>query len=398
MTRGAPSLVLLGTASGLSVFGMAIIIPTIPSIAEAFSADYSRVQFVISAYLFGLAIAQPVSGFLCDRFGRRKIMLSGFLLFILACIFCAFAPTLELLIAGRFLQAVGVSVGTVAARAILRDTRTGEEMAQAMSWIAAAMGIAPIIAPLFGGYFDAFFGFRSIFVLTASIGVIVFVGMLLRLDETLSGEHEPPQLKKWLQSYGVLLRSPQFVGYTLIYGFVQGTFFCFLAIGAPFFEAQFAIDPKTFGAIWGGMSITYVIGATLAARATPRLGSDGVMRLSMVLILAGGLLLMLIVFAVPLTPARVLIPLGLIMAVAGAATPGAMAGAVRFHPQIAGTASGLSSAIGLVLGGAFTIVSGSLYTGRFSPVATIMFLSCCAAGFSWMLAARPLRAPQRTAR
>jgi nitrate/nitrite transporter NarK len=128
------------------------------------------------------------------------------------------------------------------------------------------------------------------------------------------------------------------------------------------------------------------------ARALPRLGTDGVMRLSMVVLIAAGVLLLLIVYQWSLTPARLLFPLGIMMVVAGSATPGSMAGAVRYHPDIAGTASGLSSSIGLVLGGSFTVIAGTLYEGAIDPVAIMMFVCCCAAALSWLLASRPLPA------
>jgi DHA1 family bicyclomycin/chloramphenicol resistance-like MFS transporter len=383
-----PSIALLGIASGLSVFGMTIAIPAISGIATHFDAEFGAVQFVISAYLFGLAVAQPVSGVLCDRFGRRRVMLIGFALFIAASLACTVAPSLPLLIVARFVQAAGVSVGTVATRAILRDTRSGEEMTQAMSWIAVAMGIAPIAGPIFGGLIESLAGYQWIFALTALLGAAIYAGMFLRLDETLPDDLAQPAPGTMLSGYLALLRSPQFVGYTLIYGFVQGTFFGFLAVGAPFFETAFLIDAKTFGIIWGLMAITYVIGAAISARALPRLGADRVMSLSMALLLVGGVLMLVAVHQAPLTPFRLLFPLGVMMAVSGAATPGAMAGAVRYHPEIAGTASGFSSAIGLVVGGSFTIIAGNLYDGVFNPVANMMFVCCCGAALSWLLAGR----------
>ena len=386
MTRRVPGILLLGVASGLSVFGMTIVIPSMSSIAGRYNAEFASVQFVVSAYLFGLAVAQPVSGFLCDRFGRRKIMLAGFSLFVVASLLCAFSPNLELLILSRFLQAVGVSVGTVTTRAILRDTRTGEEMTQAMSWIAAAMGVAPIVAPVFGGLIDSAVGYEWIFLVSAAIGVAVYLGMFWRLEETLSLHHATTRWKDTLLGYGTLLRSRKFAGYTLIYGFVQGTFFSFLAVGSDYFSTRFGIDAKSFGIMWGLMAITYVIGASAAARILPRIGSKALMNWSMLLLVAGGIAMLLITREAHVTPARILVPLGLMMMVAGSVTPGSMAGAVRYHPEYAGTASGLSSAIGLLLSGAFTVISGSLYVGNFEPIALLMFVSCAATALSWALA------------
>jgi DHA1 family bicyclomycin/chloramphenicol resistance-like MFS transporter len=381
---------LLGIASSLSVFGMTIILPAISSIGERFGEPFSSVQFVVSAYLFGLAFAQPVSGFLCDRIGRRRVMLAGFAVFIVASLLCIVAPSLNLLIMGRFMQAVGASVGTVATRAILRDTRSGEQMAEAMSYVAIAMGIAPIIGPIFGGLLDSYFGYQSMFIVTALMGVAVLVGMFVNLEETLPRDIVAPRVNEWLGNYWLLLRSPQFVGFTLIYGFVQGAFFCFLAVGAPYFEARFGMDSKTYGFVWGLMALTYVFGATVAAKLTSRVGTAGIMRASIALVMIGGILVLFSTWHEPGAPIHILLPLGLLMFAAGPATPGSMAGAVRYHPEIAGTASGLSSAIGLVLSGSFTVLSGSLYDGRFFPIAGLIFVSCMLAGLSWLLASRPL--------
>jgi len=88
---------------------------------------------------------------------------------------------------------------------------------------------------------------------------------------------------------------------------------------------------------------------------------------------------------------HVLLPMALLMIFAGSATPNAMAGAVRFHPEMAGTASGLSSAIGLVVGGSSTIISGSVYSGSFRPIGILIFSATVASMLSWLLASRPLR-------
>ena len=384
----APSIWLLGLSSGLSVFGMAIIVPSMQSIATGFDAEFSTAQFAVSAYLFGLAVAQPVSGVLADRFGRRPVMLTGFALFTLASLLCALAPSLSLLIGARFLQAISVSVGTVTTRAILRDTHDGERMAEAMSYIAAAMGLAPVVAPIAGGLLDANFGYRAIFLVTAVMGAVVFVAMARHLEETLPPGQKPRGARELLDSYRVLVRSPQFVGYTLIYGFMQGAFFSFLAIGASYFLSQFGIDAGSFGMIWGLLALAYVLGATLGARLTPRVGARNVMRASVWLLSLSGIAMLGVAQLDTLSPVAVLAPLGAMMMIAGSGTPGAMSGAVQHHPTMAGTASGFSSAIALVIGGSFTIISGALYDGTLQPIAALIFVACAAAAASWLLARR----------
>lgn len=387
-SKRAPSLWILSVASGLSPFGMAIVVPALAGIADRFDASFAEVQFVISAYLFGLAVAQPVFGYLCDRFGRRAIMLIGFSAFIGTSLLCAVAPTLELLIAARFLQAVGVSVGTVASRAILRDTYDRNRMAEAMSYIAAAMGLAPITAPILGGLLQASFGYAAIFVATCIIGVFVLISMLKNLRETLPPDQERPQIKEWFRNYAILLRSSSFVGNTLVFGFVQGSFFSFMAIGALLFAEVFSIQAGTFGVLWGLMALNYVLGATLGAKLTPILGTKTVLHWSIALGVAAGASAWLAASMGDLTVTKVLAPLGFLMLLAGATTPGAMAGAVADHPTRAGTASGLSSAIGLVVGGSFSVLAGHLYSGDYQVIAFLMFVATLGTGLSWMLAIR----------
>ncbi len=386
MSTSRPPLLLLGIASGLSPFGMAVIVPAMNSIAATYGASLASVQFVISAYLFGLATAQPVMGHLCDRFGRRRVMVSGFSLFVLASGACAFTPTLELLIAARFVQAVGTSAGTVASRAILRDTCHGDEMATAMSYIAAAMGAAPVVAPIMGGFLDAYVATESIYLGTAVIGAGVLAAVIYRLPETLPADAPRPDAAGLARNYSILFRSRPFLGNTFLYGFIQGSFFCFLAVGAAYFLDAYAMDSQTFGVVWGVMAVAYVIGATLGARLTGRIGSATLLRASVLLsILTAG---SLVVFsaAEPMPIAGIIGPMFILMVLSGTTTPGAMAGAIRPHPDMAGTASGLSSATGLVLSGSFTVVAGIVYAGAFRPVALLITTATLLAAAGWYLA------------
>ena len=146
--RSNPLFYLLGAISSLSPFGVVVIVPIIPLIGLAFDQGTENLQYLASAYLLGLALGQPCAGILSDKFGRRPLLLAGFLIFILSSIGLAFSPNFSLMIILRFIQAVGASVGSVIARAIARDLFEQEEAIQAFSFMSAAMGIAPIIAPV----------------------------------------------------------------------------------------------------------------------------------------------------------------------------------------------------------------------------------------------------------
>ena len=378
-----PSLWLLGIASGLSPFGVTIVVPVLAIIRTDFDVDYSTAQFVISAYLLGLAFAQPFNGFLCDRLGRRPVMLVGFALFVVASTAAIFTTSMGALIALRFLQAVGVSVGTVASRAMVRDTRNASESAEAISYIAAIMGFAPILAPIIGGWLAVWGGYPAVSAFTAVFGAIIWVLMYFKISETIDQSLAVPQWSAWLRNYRILLTTPAFMAYSLIFGFIQGSFFAFLAVGAVVFDQDFGIDEQGFGLIWGLIALTYVAGAIFSAKMTRRLSGKRVMSAAIVIALLAGWGLELATRLYGLNVITLMVPMAFIMAATGSIIPGSLAGAVNTHPTIAGTSSGLSSALGTVLGGLFTVIAGYLYRGDFAPVGTLIAIATTLTAMAW---------------
>ena len=146
-----PSTALLSAVCAAGPLAMSICVPGLPVIADDLASTLAVVQFVISAFLIGIGFAQPIHGPLTDRFGRRPVLLASFVLFIVASLACALARSVEALILGRFVQAIGVSAGTVVARAMVRDTYDPRDSAKVMTYITAATAVAPAVAPAVGG-------------------------------------------------------------------------------------------------------------------------------------------------------------------------------------------------------------------------------------------------------
>lgn len=372
---GGPSLTLLAAASALSPFGMAVVLPTLDAIAGGFDVGYAEAQFVISAYLFGLGVMQPFSGLLCDRLGRRPVMLGGVLVFGIASAGCALTADLWTLVVLRFVQALGISVGTVTSRAIIRDTHDLLESTRALGRLAAAMGVAPVVAPILGGALVGQFGIRSVFAVTALMAAAVLAWLWRDLPETGARAHAGEAGEAVLAGYGELLRSRTFVGNTLLFGFIQGAFFAFLAVGSPVFERALGLDQQVFGLVWGVMGVAYVSSASAAGRLIDRLGHEGLLKLGALLTLASGWGIFLLNAFAGTTLVTLVLPLLVLMIASGFVTPLAMAGAVGGRPALAGRAAGLSGAVGLMLSGAFSILSGFVFTGSFVPSAFLMALA-----------------------
>ena len=364
---------------------MIVVVPTLAAVADRYGVGQGRAQFLIAAYLFGLGVGQPVVGALSDRYGRRPVILAGFGLFTVASVACALATGFTALLLCRLLQALGVSVGTVGSRAIVRDTHDALGTVRALGFIGAAMGIAPVLGPLIGGALSTWAGPQSVFFVSAGLGLLVTVAMALRLAETRQVTGLLQERQHWLTSYRELLGSRVFVGYTMMYAFLQGCFFAFLAVAAVVFADHLGVNEAPFGAIWGAMGLTYVAGAWLGARLTTQLGSRRLLLVSTSMILGAGAGLLTGTLIGGVTMSGLLVPLTLLMFAAGVQTPLSVAGAVNHRQDIAGTAAGLSSSLALVLSGSFSIAAGYLYAGDFLPVAALIAASAAMVGVTYRM-------------
>ena len=387
MRAKKPSNLLLGVASGISPFGMAIAIPTIESFAQLYQAPYSTVQFIISAYLLGLAISMPLVGFLSDKIGRRPVLISGLILFVIASIFCSTTDSLNSLIFWRVIQGMGASVCSVMARAMIRDVSNASETARSLSRVTAIMGISPMIAPVIGGIGYQIFGNpNGIFIITAAIGILVLTAILLLLPETRNAALvESASKEPWSDKYKYLLGSKVFVGSSLIYAFTTGAFFAILTVASTVFYNDLGIDSAGFGFIWSCLTILYTVSAFMAGTSSSKYGLMKVLLVGVLLNVIAGLLFYSLVKVFDVTLISVIVPLVVMFFAHGYIVPMSLAQAVSARPEIAGSSSGLSSALGLVIGGMFSVLSGLVFDGRLLPIALIVSASTILCGLSYCL-------------
>jgi DHA1 family bicyclomycin/chloramphenicol resistance-like MFS transporter len=361
---------------------MASVVPALPAIADALHADFGAVQFVLTAYLVALGLAQPVQGLLCDRIGRRPVMLAGFATFAAGSIAAALAPGLPWLVAGRFVQALGASVGTVVARAMVRDTHEAEKAAVALSFITAIMGLSPILSPLAGGLLVAQQGWRAIFWMHCAMSLAVLAWMFVAMPET---RPEPFQARTGagiLHDGARLLSDRGFLGFTLLYGCANGIIYAFLTVGAAFFAHAYGIGPAHFGTLWAMLAAAFACGAWSAGRGARRFGSSRMMRGGVVLTALGAAIFTSAALLPEPPLAAYLSALAMIIAGNGVMSPLALAGAVSAHPAASGLASGLSSSLAMMMTVAFAIATGTLYRGTAGTIATLMVLGAAGVVFA----------------
>jgi DHA1 family bicyclomycin/chloramphenicol resistance-like MFS transporter len=360
----------------LSPFAMSFPVPAFPAMAEVFDKPVAEIQLLISAFLIGLGVAQPVHGVLADRYGRRPVLLVGFVIFILASIASVLTTSWTALVACRFLQAVGVSAGTVTSRAIVNDAQPREEAAITLSYISIAMGVGPIIAPVLGGLLSETLGWRSIFIGCSLAGIVVLALAFGGLPETRPrNKANDKTFGSVVSDYRTLLSSPQFLGYTMMFGFGQGIFFAFLPFGPDYFENVLGESTSVFVICWIALSLAFMAGSLGGTRLVRRLGMDKtVLGASLWLIFACGLIALVYrIFGDHVL--SLTIPMMVAMLATGIICPLALTGSISSNPKMAGAASGLSSSLGLIIGGGFAVVSGLIYDGTLKPYIALAALS-----------------------
>ncbi len=159
-------------------------LPSLPAIAIRLNASVATAQLTLSVFLVGFAVAQIVYGPFSDRFGRKPVLVTALSLFAVATLACALATSLEMLIAARFLQALGAAGPVVLSRSIVRDLYEGRRASTEMSRMATIMGLMPAVAPTFGGLIDALFGWRAVFLAVFLLGAVILVAVIFKLPET----------------------------------------------------------------------------------------------------------------------------------------------------------------------------------------------------------------------
>lgn len=358
---------LMAVMCSLSPFAMSFPVPAFPDLSAQFGKSVADIQFLISVFLIGLGLAQPIHGMLADRFGRRPVLLIGFGIFIASSLAICFITSWEALVGLRFLQAVGVSAGTVTSRAIVNDVQTRDEAAVTLSYISIAMGLGPIMAPVMGGVLTETVGWHSIFAVCAGVGFVVWIMALQKIPESRPQSTGSKPVSVILTDYWTLLTSKAFLGYTFMFGFGQGIFFAFLPFAPDYFENVLGKATAVFVISWIGLSLAFMTGSFLGTRLVRRLGMEKTIRMASIWLLVAAMVLALTYRSLGDGVISATVPLMLMMLATGLICPLALTGSISFDPKLAGTASGLSSSLGLIIGGSFAVVSGKVYDGGLWP-------------------------------
>ncbi|HET6519010.1 MAG TPA: multidrug effflux MFS transporter, partial [Geminicoccaceae bacterium] len=369
-----PSMLFLGLLVAVTALGplsMQIFVPSLPAIQQGFAVTAGTAQLVLSLSLAAIAVATLGYGPLADRHGRRPVMIVGIVLFLIGSVVCTVAPSIEVLILGRILQAAGGAAGMVLGRAMVRDLYDRDESARVIAYLTMAMVVAPMMAPAIGGVLNDLIGWRANFAFVAAVGLAVAALVLVRLPETRPGSRGDTAFAM-LRGFVCLLRTPTFCGYAFQAAFSIATFMTFIA-GSPYVMVRVFERPATEYGLWFiTISASFMVGNFVAARNTRRVGLDRMIVLGSLVALLGTLAGVGLVAAGIWSPAALFLPAMVFAFANGFAIPNAQAGAVSVDPSIAGAASGLSGFLQMAISAVAAQVIGALQDGTPYPLALQM--------------------------
>ena len=374
-TGPRPALLTLVMIAAVSPLAINLFVPSIPDIATDLGAPYATVQLGLSLYLVMTALLQLVCGPLSDIYGRRPVIYSGLVLFLIGTAMCIFATSVSVFLAGRIIQSASAA-GMVLSRAIVRDVYPREKAASAMGYMVMGMAIAPMIGPAIGGLIAQLTDWRMTFVALGLFGAAAIVFGLVNLPET--NRYRGAPLRDQVASYKALTRLPLFWLYACVAGLSSAAFFGFLGGGPAVSTIYLGMTPFTYGLYFAFSALGYSVGNFLTGRFSERRGLERMMLDGVFITLCGPLLTIALFASGIIHPAAFFIPLILVGFGNGLTLPNAIAAAVSLKPEAAGAASGLVGATQIGVGAIASIIAAIIVGDDGLPIPLCIFLSICA--------------------
>ncbi len=318
-----------------------IFMPSIPGLVSDLATTSGMAQLTLTLYLAGTAVSQLIYGPLSDRFGRRPVLLIGIVIYIAASVLCAFATTIEMLIASRLLQSFGGAAGMVLTRAIIRDMHDEKSAASVLGYVTMAWAVAPMIAPALGGYLDQLAGWRASFWALAFFGIIALTLAATCLPETNQTRGHTPDQSRFA-GYKRLLRNQKFLWLVATLSFTSGVFFAFLG-GAPFIMINVLNQsPLDYGLWFSAVAIGYMIGNFISGKFSRTTDTGKMIATGITVATIATLIPFFAALSGNLSPALLFIPMGFIALGNGITLPNATSATLSADPKAIGSAAGLS--------------------------------------------------------
>lgn len=367
------SLVLvLGSLTALGPFSIDMYLPGFTGIAKDLNTSVSNVSLTLSSYFIGISVGQLLYGPLLDRFGRKKPLYIGLLVYILASLACYFVTSIDYFIVLRFIQAVGSCGASVAAITMVRDLFPVKEIPKVFAKLMLVLGLSPMLAPTIGGYITEDLGWHMVFLILTFMGIAVLLAskFLLKsnyIPETSISLKPAPIINNFI----TVLKEPQFYTYAFTGGVAFSGLFTYVASSPVIFMDIYKVDGKVYGWIFAFLSISFIGTSQLNSYLLKNYSSEQLINIGLKLQFLVSIVFALGIYFDWFGLYGVIIMLFLFLGCLGFCNPNTTALSLAPFEKNAGSASSLMGAVQMGLGALASVAVGIYVTDSILPVAMI---------------------------
>ncbi|QCX54287.1 Bcr/CflA family multidrug efflux MFS transporter [Elizabethkingia sp. JS20170427COW] len=337
-TSSAVIIAILGALMAMTSLSVDIYLPAMPAMQKALQGN---VELTVTGFLIGFSIAQIFWGPISDKFGRKKPLFIGLLLFIIGSVGCALSQTMTEIIFWRIIQALGACTGPMISRAMVRDMYGKTKAAEMLSTLMVVMAIAPIAGPLLGGELLVVSSWHSIFWLLAIIGILLLISIRI-LPETLPEERKiRGSLQLAFAKYKLLFKNRPFMVYTLCVTFYYVGIYAFLTGSPLVYIEYFGVKPDHYGYFFGVNVIGLMGVSSLNRRLVRRFSLDVLLKVSTVVSMLASLVLLILAKLEVGGILGVMIPIFIVFSTNGIIAACTNAAALDKVPKMAGSGAAL---------------------------------------------------------
>lgn len=366
-------ILLLGLLSAIGPFSIDMYLPGFPTIAADLQTTVDRVSYSLSSFFVGICVGQMICGPLLDRFGRKRPLYVGLVLYIIASLGCAVSGTIESLIGFRFLQALGGCVGMVAPRAIVRDLFPVTESAKVFSLLILVIGVSPIIAPTAGSFFVTAFGWHSVFIVLAIVTALLLTAVIFLLPE--SKAPDPGfslRPKPIVNSFLYVMKDPQFYTYALTGAVSAAGLFAYLS-GSPFVFMQFfGVSEQQYSFIFALIALGLITSSQLNTLLLKKYSSEQIIQATLSVQVMVGLCLAVGTVTGFMGLYSTVFLIFLFLSCQGFSFPNSSALSMAPFSKEAGSASALMGALQMGIGAVASAMVGFFANNTALPMAGVM--------------------------
>ena len=369
-------ILILGSLTALGPFSIDMYLPGFSGIAKDLHTTVAKVSMTLSSYFIGISAGQLLYGPLLDRFGRKKPLFIGLMVYILASLGCIYVADIDTFIGLRFIQAIGSCAATVASVAMVRDLFPVKDIPKVFSLLMLVLGLSPMLAPTIGGYVTEDYGWNTVYFILMCMGIAILIAAQLGLPNSYKPDTSISlKPKPIISNFMKVLKEPQFYTYAFTGSIAFSGLFTYVAASPIIFKDIYDVDAKTYGWIFAFMSVSFIGSSQLNSILLKKFSSEQMILAALISQSVISVVFLILALNDLLGLYETIIMLFLFLGCLGISNPNTAGLTMAPFAKNAGSASALMGAIQLGLGALASFAVGVFVKDSVVPMVLIMTIT-----------------------